>query len=451
MSSMSAEEEDEARERRLAEIEFVRSAYGEDEAWVVDEKLTIYRRLLVSSSDGVSVLLSLTMPDGYPIDEEAVLVIDARISDDAVGASSSSFTAKNMRKMVMDSLPSLIEACRLSALEYAGSESIFAVLSTADEWISVDFVDIFESSNHINTDDTNEVEITSKCDNGLVLGRRLIHSHHIIAQSKRKAVVELADQYNLGGYSKIGWPGEIVVEGEESDCIAYVNEIRSMRWQHLAVRGEEQLAVKDQDQLEQTRVLPNKMQELGDDMSCIAERCKDAGLEELFLTSMKIYSKKESVSSDASNQKDSIESSSYSYGALCHVDHMRDGKGYRKWLRKASAAAGCKLLVKASESNVKRPLIIVSILGEESDVKRVLKRWRTSRVDVDSAGKPCLERMMTVLAEGKLSLPQHKTVDMDSLDREDQLIVSDQTLRNILQVIGGTEWLNEIESLMHLR
>ena len=453
MSSMSAEEEDEARERRLAEIEFVRSAYGEDEAWAVDEKLTIYRRLLVSSSDGnvIHVLLSLTMPDGYPIDEEAVLVIDARISDDAVGASSSSCTAKNMRKMVMDSLPSLIEACRLSALEYAGSESIFAVLSRADEWISVDFVDIVESSNHINTDDANEVETTPKCDNGLVLGRRLIHSHHIIAQSKRKAVVELADQYNLGGYSKIGWPGVIVIEGEESDCMAYVDEIRSMRWQHLAVRGEEQLAVRDQDELEQARVLPNKMQELGDDMSCIAERCKDAGLEELFLTSMKIYSKKESVSSDASNQKDSTESSSYSYGVLCHVDHMRDGKGYRKWLRKASAAAGCKLLVKASDSNVKRPLIIVSILGEESDVKRVLKRWRTSRVDVDSAGKPCLERMMTVLTEGKLSLPQHKTVDMDSLDQEDQLIVSDQTLCDILQVIGGTVWLNEIESLMHLR
>jgi hypothetical protein len=445
--SMSAEEEDEAKERRLAEIEFVHSAYGEDEAWV--DASSIHRRLLISSSDGkgIYVLLSLTMPDGYPINEDAMLVIDARVSDDAVGVSSSSCTTKNLRKMVMDSLPSLIEACRVCALEYVGRESIFAVLSRADEWISTDFVDIVESNSHVNTEDA---PMSPKCDNdGLVLGRRLIHSHHIIAQSKRKAIVDLAHQYNLGGYSKIGWPGVIVIEGEERDCIAYVDQIRSMRWQHLVVRGEEQLAVRDQEELEQARVLPNKMYELGDDMSCIAERCKDAGLEELFLTSMKIYSKKESC--EASNPIEKTESSSHSYGALCHVDHMRDGKGYRKWLRKASAAAGCTLLVKICDTNSKRPLIVVSILGEESDVKRVLKRWRTSRVDVDSAGKPCLERMMTVLIEGKLSQPQHKNVDMDSLNREDTLVVSDHTLFNTLDAIGGPEWSNEFDLLMHTR
>jgi hypothetical protein len=131
---------------------------------------------------------------------------------------------------------------------------------------------------------------------------------------------------------------------------------------------------------------------------------------------------------------------------------MRDGKGYRKWLRKASAAAGCTLLVKACCSKPNRPLIIVSILGEENDVKRVLKRWRTSRVDVDSAGKPCLERMMTVLTDGKLSQPQNKTnVDMDSLDQEDQLTVSGLTLCNLLEAIGGPEWLKEFETLMHMR
>jgi hypothetical protein len=226
---MSAEEEEETRERRLAEIEFVRSAYGEDEAWVDEKKqTTIHRRLRCSSdgNNGINVILSLTMPDGYPVEEEAILVIDARISDDVVDASSSSCT--DLRKKVsfhsvfapfslqqspliivllqaMDALPSLIEACRLSALENIGSESIFAVLSRADEWISTDFVDIYESRRQMSTDDANEdeEEIRSKQDK-LVLGRRLIHSHHIIAQSKRKAVVELAQQYNLGGYSKYG-------------------------------------------------------------------------------------------------------------------------------------------------------------------------------------------------------------------------------------------------------
>ena len=121
--------------------------------------------------------------------------MDARISDDAMGASPSSCTAmaplsKNLRKMVMDALPSLIEACRLSALEYVGSESVFAVLSRADDW-TTDIENIVESSSQINTDDAGDEESTST---QFVLGRRLIHSHHTIAQSKRKAIVELAHQ-----------------------------------------------------------------------------------------------------------------------------------------------------------------------------------------------------------------------------------------------------------------
>ncbi|KAL7451635.1 hypothetical protein ACHAWC_003460, partial [Mediolabrus comicus] len=262
---------------------------------------------------------------------------------------------------------------------------------------------------------------------------------------------ELADQYNVGGYAKIGWPGVIVIEGDERDCISYVDSIRTMRWQHIVVRGEEQVPINSIDELEQARVLPKKMYEVGDKMSDIAELCKEAGLEELFLTSMKIYSKKESVDTETLN--DSNQSSIY--GALCHVDHMNDGKGYRKWLRKTSSASGCTLLMKTCNgdtkktSNTKKPFIIVAILGDEHDVKRVLKRWRTSRVDVDGSGKPCLERMMTVLTEGEL--PQHQNhgkVEMDSLDDENELLVSKQCLCDILQAIGGSAWSSAFESAL---
>ena len=54
--------------------------------------------------------------------------------------------------------------------------------------------------------------------------------------------------------------------------MAYADEISSMRWQHLVVRGEEQIPARDQEELEQARVLRSKMQELGDDMSYIAGR-----------------------------------------------------------------------------------------------------------------------------------------------------------------------------------
>lgn len=447
---LTEDELEEARERRSAEIEFVRSAYAPSEAWV-DEKENIIHRRLHCSLDGnsIDVLLLLTLPSGYLI-EETVLEIDAAITDGAVGASSSSCTI--LRKIVLDALPYLVKACRLTANECIGRESIFAVLSRADEWISTDFKDIVERSsisNQINTVDRDQDELKPKPE--IALGRRLIHSHHIIAQSKRKAIVELAEQYNVGGYAKIGWPGVIIIEGEECDSIAYVDAIRTMRWQHLVVRGEEQVPVTSIEELTQARVLPKKMHEIGDKMSDIAELCKEAGLEDLFLTSMKIYSKKESV--DAETLNDSNQSSTY--GALIHVDHMNDGKGYRKWLRKASSASGCTLLIKTCNgdtrkpSNTKKPVIIVAILGDEHDVKRVLKRWRTSRVDEDGSGKPCLERMMTVLTEGEL--PQHQNhgkVEMDSLDEEDKLLVSKQCLCDILEAIGGSGWSSAFESAL---
>ncbi len=47
----------------------------------------------------------------------------------------------------------------------------------------------------------------------------------------------------------------------------------------------------------------------------------------------------------------------------------------------------------------------MGIVGaDHGDVSAFLKRWRTSRVDVDAQGKPCLERQMSVPVEGAVSV-----------------------------------------------
>ena len=485
--------EEEAEERRQAEIDFVSAAYpDEDEAWIeqgngTDKKsatttcstgtqILVHRRLqLTSPSDddggivgaSIDVILSISMPEGYPVEEDAVLLVNARISNDA---SASSCT--NLRKLVINTLPLLIDSCRSTAQEYAGSEAVFAVLGRADEWVSTDWVNVCESSPSVAENVSKDTNRPTSCtESGLVLGRRLIHSHHIIAPTKRKAIVELAQHYNLGGFSKIGWPGIIIIEGEEKDCIAYVDDIRGMRWQHLVVRGEQHVTVHDRIELEEARALPAKMHEVGDKMSIIAEHCKKAGLEELFMTSMKIYKNKKNcddnngdrVSGETDEVLDSPVSPSllWRYGALCHVDHMNNGKNYRKWLRKAAAVAGCTLMLKECDANgnAKRPLIIVAIIGEEGDVKRVLKRWRTSRVDIDSKGTPCLERMMDVLVEGNLGQQQHHYGDVgedvlihiDYLDEEGKLKVSEECLSGLLRTIGSSKWSDEFQSLISNR
>ena len=462
-----ADAEEEAAERCQAEVDFVASAYGEEEAWAVKKssRYVISRRLALTAapvSSGAElgvcqVILTLTMPEGYPVREDAVLGVDAHLCNDSSSSSST------LRKMVINSLSSFISECRQVAKENAGGEAVFAILARADEWVSIEWTDIVETTNVEPT--ANLIGDKSGNSTRNVLGRRLIHSHHIIAPSKRKAIVDLAQDYNLGGCYKYGWPGVIIIEGDEADCMSYVEEIRTLRWQHLVVRGEQQIHVRDQDELEKARVLPSRMQDLGDDMSVIANQCKEAGLEELFLTSMKIYRDSEKNENGSEKETDSESgevnpSCSWRYGALCHVDHMNDAKQYRKWLRRAASGAGCTVLIKVCDAkNTKRPIIIVICVGEEEDVKRYMKRWRTSRVDVDSTGRPCLERMMTVLSEGDLD--QEHISSIDDIDitahlegsnvSEENLNVSEACLSKILRALGGTLWSDEFASVVNSR
>ena len=60
---------------------------------------------------------------------------------------------------------------------------------------------------------------------------------------------------------------------------------------------------------------------------------------------------------------------------------------------------------------------------DEDGVKQVLKRWRTSRVDVDLRNKPCLEQMMTIVEEGNL-------LDTNDVSKKRELLLSSQSLNN---------------------
>ena len=125
---------------------------------------------------------------------------------------------------------------------------------------------------------------------GEVLGRRLCYSHHIINAAKRKAVVEWAVQLGLGGFSKIGWPGIIVVEGREQNVEEYCRALQRLRWKHFTVRGEDTVTIPPGEDLDESRRLPSHFTELPEDgMSRLAAAMTAAGLRDLFLTSMKIY------------------------------------------------------------------------------------------------------------------------------------------------------------------
>ena len=359
-------EADELEARRNAEIEFVSSAFGPDEAWCDRDSNgmpEIHRRLkLLCNGESISLLLTLIMPLGYPASDS--LAISCRV--DATKDPSLARTAYK-------AMPKLVEACREQIV--VGEESVFLVLTRAEEWIADNWDDYY--SMPVTQESLAMPNIGGST--SVTLGRRLIYSHHIISKIKRSDIKQLASQYKLTGYLKIGWPGLILIEGAEEDCSAFYDEIRPWCWKYLVVRGEQQEQVRE---IEPNRKFVNFVET--DDMSLVARRCREVHLEALFQTSMKVYS-----NIDETGDGGEVTA----YGALVHVDHMNNAKCYRKWLRKAAKECECSLLLKHSYPNddfSKRPFIIVAFVGDESSVQQFLKRWRTSRVDVDSKDKPVL-------------------------------------------------------------
>ena len=126
------------------------------------------------------------------------------------------------------------------------------------------------------------------------LGRRLCYSHHIIAPSKRRAIVAWAVELALGGCSKIGWPGLILVEGDDANCRAYVESLQRLRWKHFVVRGEQTVEGAPHESIDALRALPRGFAEFGaSEMSEFAAYCRSAGLEALFLRGLNLPPPKE--------------------------------------------------------------------------------------------------------------------------------------------------------------
>ncbi|KAG8628766.1 hypothetical protein KVT40_002631 [Elsinoe batatas] len=67
----------------------------------------------------------------------------------------------------------------------------------------------------------------------------LLWSHHLLATSKRKDILSWARELHLSGFSRPGYPGAIVIEGEDDNVDEFERRIKALRWQALQVRGEE--------------------------------------------------------------------------------------------------------------------------------------------------------------------------------------------------------------------
>ena len=105
-----------------------------------------------------------------------------------------------------------------------------------------------------------------------------------------------------------------------------------------------------------------------------------------------------SSSSFSSSSTATTTTSVLTHTCLVKVDHMRNENYYlgqlRKWSKELDVS--CKVV------NAGLHKIIALLKGGREEVQEFLKRWKTRPVDVDRQGRPCKERMMTVLSKQDL-------------------------------------------------
>ncbi|XP_067892462.1 RWD domain-containing protein 3 [Heterodontus francisci] len=89
--------------------------------------------------------------------------------------------------------------------------------------------------------------------------------------------------------------------------------------------------------------------------------------------------------------------------ALLHLDHMRAKAKYIKSIQKWTSD-----LRLAGQLMFMGKLILILLQGQRKDIKDYLVLQKTSKVDVDSSGKRCKEKMISVLCEEKLQAGQHR-------------------------------------------
>ena len=100
---------------------------------------------------------------------------------------------------------------------------------------------------------------------------------------------EWSHELRVGGYAKIGYPGVVMLEGAADDVDEFVARLRSQHWKAMAVRGERETAFADVSALHAARSFGDRLKELSDkDLGLLAEYCREAGLEDLFLCALKI-------------------------------------------------------------------------------------------------------------------------------------------------------------------
>ncbi|KAL7306851.1 hypothetical protein TKK_0001012 [Trichogramma kaykai] len=101
-------------------------------------------------------------------------------------------------------------------------------------WLQ-DNTDSFSGDSSINNS-INKSKYSKTEDESINFGRYWIYSHHIYSKIKRKNIVDMAKDYSLTGFSFVGKPGIICIEGSLKDCECYWQQLKVMNWHRILIK-----------------------------------------------------------------------------------------------------------------------------------------------------------------------------------------------------------------------
>ncbi|XP_017347245.1 RWD domain-containing protein 3 [Ictalurus punctatus] len=141
------------------------------------------------------------------------------------------------------------------------------------------------------------------------------------------------------------------------------------------------------------------------------------------------------IPGDCSNTADSKAEDTWM--ALLHLDHMRSKAKYIKLIEKWTSELGLM-----GRLFVGRPILIL-LQGTKESIKEYIHLQRTVKVDVDSSGKRCKEKMMRVLCEVPLTEDFKR---ISAFEVKEDLSLED--LRREFDLVGSMKLYQEFVPLL---
>ena len=130
---------------------------------------------------------------------------------------------------------------------------------------------------------------------------------------------------------------------------------------------------------------------------------------------------------------------------------MNDVRGYQNCLKSIVNQTKGFLFICDTKNFGSIPSdFVVVILGSNETIKRALKMWRISKVDVDKHGRPCVERMMKIITKDEMEVSSDKLLMINNLYEKinscDLVYDSYDAFNQFIICIGGEKWLNELRT-----